>query len=99
MHVNNDIKALEILKYTFVLAKSPSMLDVFALNLQYILILQEVGQDTKEKKVGHCPHVCQKWHLSFKIFGMYNLDVFALNLPYILILQEVGNDKTKETLV
>ena len=51
MYVDNDIKVFKILKAIF-LDKSTQQLDVFAPNLQYILILQQVGQDqTKETLV------------------------------------------------
>ena len=44
-------KFLKILQCTF-LDKSPQKLDIFAINLQYILSLQKVGQDkTKETVV------------------------------------------------
>ena len=44
MYVKNYIWVLKILDSTF-LDQSPQKLDVFVLNLQYILILQDVGQD------------------------------------------------------
>ena len=48
MYVKNDIWVLKILEGKF-LDQFPLKLDVFVLNLQYILILQEVGHDkTKE---------------------------------------------------
>ena len=51
MYVKYDIEVLKILECT-ILDQSPPKLDVFALNLQYILILQEVGHDkTKETLV------------------------------------------------
>ena len=49
--VKNDIKVLPILQCTF-FNKSPQKLNVFELSIQYILILQEVGQNkTKETLV------------------------------------------------
>ena len=48
MYVKNYIEILECT----LLDQSPQKLDVFALNLQYILILQEIGHDkTKETLV------------------------------------------------
>ena len=51
MYFKNDIEVLKIFECTL-LDQSPQKLDVFALNLQNILILQEVGHDkTKENLV------------------------------------------------
>ena len=44
MYVKNNIQVLKVLDSTF-LDQSPKKLDVFVLNLLYILILQEVGQN------------------------------------------------------
>ena len=51
LYFKNYIKVFKILKCTF-LDKFPQNINVFALNFQIILILQEVGQDkTKETMV------------------------------------------------
>ena len=46
LYVKNYIKVLKILQCTL-LGKAPQKLDVFALSIQYILILQEAGQDKR----------------------------------------------------
>ena len=51
MYVTNNILVFKILDSTL-RDQSPQKLDVFVLNLKYILILQEVGQSkTKETPV------------------------------------------------
>ena len=50
MYVKYDIEVLKILKCT-ILDQSSPQLDVFAVNLQYILILQEVGHDKENSSL------------------------------------------------